>query len=88
MDVLRNQPSVDQVWLYGSRAMERHQPGSDVDLCLAGESISHGDLLRVMDRVEDLLLPWRVDLALQRELPADLLAHIERVGRCLWRRQG
>jgi hypothetical protein len=36
--------------------------------------------------VDDLLLPWRVDLALRHELPDDLEAHVQRVGRCLWRK--
>jgi hypothetical protein len=28
-----------------------------------------------------------VDLALRHELPADLEAHVQRVGRCLWRKR-
>ena len=36
--------------------------------------------------VDDLLQPWRVDLALRHELPDDLEAHVQRVGRCLWRK--
>ena len=40
-----------------------------------------------MAAVDDLLLPWQVDLVLRHELPADLEAHLQRVGRCLWRRQ-
>jgi predicted nucleotidyltransferase len=27
-------PNLHRVWLFGSRAMGRHQPGSDIDLCL------------------------------------------------------
>ncbi len=28
------EPAVAEVWLYGSRAMGRHRPGSDIDLTL------------------------------------------------------
>ena len=28
------QPQVQCIWLFGSRAMGREQPGSDLDLCL------------------------------------------------------
>jgi hypothetical protein len=35
--------------------------------------------------VDDLLLPWQVDMALRHQLPDDLLGHINRVGRCIWR---
>ena len=41
---------------------------------------------RLMAAVDDLLLPWQVDLVLQHELPDDLRGHVQRVGRCLWRR--
>ncbi|QNI86985.1 hypothetical protein [Synechococcus sp. ROS8604] len=40
-----------------------------------------------MAAIDDLLLPWTVDLALRHELPPDLLSHVQRVGRCLWTRR-
>jgi predicted nucleotidyltransferase len=79
------EPKLKEVWLYGSRAMGRERPGSDVDLCLTGEALGHGDLLRMMACVDDLLLPWQVDLTLRHQLPPDMLEHINRVGRCIWR---
>jgi predicted nucleotidyltransferase len=72
------------MWLFGSRAMGRHQPGSDIDLCLEGGLLGHRERLRLMAAVDDLLLPWRVDLVLRHELPADLEAHVQRAGRCIW----
>jgi len=79
-----HQPRLQAVWLFGSRALERHQPGSDIVLCLVGSALSHSDRLRLMAAVDDLLLPWRVDLVLRQELPAELEAHVQRVGRCIW----
>lgn len=84
--LLATQPNLKAVWLFGSRAMDRYQPGSDIDLCLEAPCLAHSDRLRLMAAVDDLLLPWQVDLALRHELPADLEAHVQRVGRCLWRR--
>ena len=86
LGLLVAQPNLQAVWLFGSRAMGRAQPGSDIDLCLEGPGLSHVDRLRLMAAVDDLLLPWQVDLVLRHELPADLEAHLQRVGRCLWRR--
>ena len=43
-EVLLPQPGLEQVWLFGSRAMGRHRPGSDLDLCLMGDAITHLDL--------------------------------------------
>jgi predicted nucleotidyltransferase len=34
MAVLTTQPQLESIWLFGSRAMGREQPGSDLDLCL------------------------------------------------------
>ena len=82
------QPNLQLVWLFGSRAMGRHQPGSDIDLCLEGQQLSHQDRLRLMAAIDDLLLPWKVDLVLRHELPPELLAHLDRVGRCIWRQPG
>jgi hypothetical protein len=88
------QPNLEAVWLYScgeafgysSRAMDRHQAGSDIDHCLVGPQLNHRDRLRLMSVIDDLLLPWKVDLVLRQELPPDLLAHLEPVGRCIWRR--
>lgn len=82
--VLTAQPQVQGIWLFGSRAMGREQPGSDLDLCLEAQQLSHSDRLRLMNGVDDLCLPWRVDLVLRHELSAELEEQVQRVGRCLW----
>lgn len=79
------QPALDAVWLFGSRAMGRHHNGSDIDLCLEGTGLNHQGRLRLMAEVDELLMPWSVDLVLRHELPAELEAHLQRVGRCIWR---
>ncbi len=66
--------------------MGRHQSGSDIDLCLEGPEITHLQRLRLMATVDDLLLPWQVDLVLRHEMPPELEAHLQRVGQCLWSR--
>ena len=81
-------PNLHTVWLFGSRAMGRYQSGSDIDLCLEGHQLSHQDRLRLMASIDDLLLPWKVDLVLRHELPPELLAHLDRVGRRIWLHPG
>jgi uncharacterized protein len=85
LQVLAAWPQVKAIWLFGSRAMGRYQSGSDIDLCLDAPLLSHQDRLRLMAAVDDLLLPWQVDLVLRHELPDDLEAHLRRAGHCLWR---
>jgi predicted nucleotidyltransferase len=81
--VLSAEPAVQEVWLYGSRAMGRHRPGSDIDLTLVAPGLSHRSRLRLMADLDDLLLPWGIDLSLQHELPEPLRQHVARVGRRL-----
>ena len=80
LGVLAAHPAVEEVWLYGSRAMGHHRDASDVDLTLKGARLSHRDLLELMGAIDDLLLPWQVDLSLYAELNEDLQAHVKRVG--------
>ena len=82
LDLLIHHPDLDAIWLFGSRAMGRERPGSDIDLCIDAADLSHADRLRLMAAIDDLLLPWTVDLALRHELPPDLLSHVQRVSAC------
>ncbi len=81
--VLSAEPAVQEVWLYGSRARGRHRTGSDIDLTLVAPGLSHQRRLRLMGARDELLLPWSIDLSLQRELPEALRQHVARVGRRL-----
>ena len=67
LDVLQQSPKVQEVWLFGSRAMGRHREGSDLDLCLVGEAITHLDRLQLMHAIDELLLLWPVELALRHK---------------------
>lgn len=61
--------------------MGTHRPGSDIDLCIQAETFGLTELLAIENRIDDLLLPWKLDLSLMHQIdnPA-LLDHIRRVG--------
>ncbi len=81
--------AVTRVVLYGSRALGRHHSGSDIDLCLEAPGMDLGELLELGAELDDLLLPWQVDLQMFHRLDhAPLQDHIARVGRDLWKRSG
>lgn len=81
LKLLKQQQGVEQVLLYGSRAMGRNHSGSDVDLCLVAPSLKLEDVLVLGAHLDDLLLPWRFDLQLQHSIDhPGLLEHIQRVG--------
>ncbi len=84
--VLASHPEVEAAILYGSRALGRHRPTSDIDLTLIGPAISAAAIARIDAELDDLLLPWVIDLsALSAIRHPALLAHIERVGVELYR---
>ena len=62
--VFRAWPQIDRVILYGSRAKGNFRTGSVIDPYLEACSMQITDLLRLSGEIDDLLLPWKVDLAL------------------------
>ena len=85
--VLADHAEVEMAIVYGSRAMGCHRPASDIDLTLIGPSIASRALAQIEAELDDLLLPWMIDLSCLASIhhPA-LLAHIERAGVELYRR--
>ncbi len=79
--IMAGYPEIRQVILFGSRAKGSYRPGSDIDLCLDAPSLTLRQQLEIETRLDDLLLPWKIDLVLMHEIynPA-LLDHLRRVG--------
>lgn len=70
-----------QVRLFGSRALGRHRPGSDIDLALEGKDLTLNDLLELRVKLDNLMLPYRFDLVvLDDQINPELRDHIQRVG--------
>lgn len=74
-------PQIERVILYGSRAKGTYRSGSDIDLTIVGDEVTHNQLLALANQLDDLLLPYKIDLSLLRQIEnSDLLEHIRRVG--------
>ena len=74
-------PAVEKAVLYGSRAKGNFKTGSDIDLTLYGEAVTSDLCSEVASALDDLLLPYTIDLSVFEELNhAKLREHIERVG--------
>ena len=86
--VLAKYPSVERAVLYGSRAKGNFKNGSDIDLTLFGEGLGFPELLGIMDALDDLLLPYTIDLSIFDLLDhVELREHIARVGQEFYHRQ-
>ncbi|MDO8465465.1 MAG: nucleotidyltransferase domain-containing protein [Gallionella sp.] len=80
-------PQINQVILYGSRAKGTQRNGSDVDLTILGEDITLAQLLKIENDLDELLLPYRIDLSLYHHIDnPDLIEHIRRVGKIFYTR--
>lgn len=88
--VLARHPKVERAVIYGSRAKGNFRPGSDIDLTLfaiEGQEISYHELADILDEVDDLLLPYTMDLSAFAQLShPELREHIERVGQVFYQR--
>lgn len=84
-DVLAAHPAVERAVLYGSRAKGNFRAGSDIDLCLMGSALSLTEQLQIESELDDLLLPYKIDLSRLHALESPaLLDHIRRVGVTLY----
>lgn len=80
-------PQLRGARIFGSRAKGTHRPGSDIDLALFGPELTPQHLLTLATRLDDLLLPYEIDLCHVDALKNDaLLEHIERVGQQIYSR--
>ncbi len=78
---------VERVVLYGSRAKMDYRDGSDIDLTLKGTQITTQQLLELCSRIDDLLLPYEVDLSIFDHIDhKELIDHIHRVGKVIFER--
>ncbi|SRR6266540_1947131 len=73
---------VDKAMIYGSRAKGNYKNGSDIDLTLyGGHDLNMDVLYKIMTEIDDLLLPYTIDLSIFHDLTdPDFIDHIRRVG--------
>ena len=85
-EALASVPEVEEAIIYGSRARGTNKVSSDIDLTLKG-SLSYLQLALLDAKIDDLYLPYFVDLSLFSMLKnEDLIESIEREGKVLYKR--
>ena len=79
--VFSHYPQVKRVVLYGSRAKGNYHKGSDIDLSIVDHDPAFSDLLKLENELDDLMLPYTIDLCLYQNIKnVDLITHIQGVG--------
>ena len=80
-------PVIDEVVIYGSRAKGNFRNGSDIDITLKGD-IDLETLNKISAKLDDLLLPYLIDLSIFRQISnSDLVDHIHRIGKVFYKRR-
>lgn len=84
-EVFAHYSQIEKVVLYGSRARGTYKTGSDIDITLWGAELTHSVLSRIDTELDELLLPYMIDLSIFRQIdnPA-MVKHIQRDGVSLY----
>jgi predicted nucleotidyltransferase len=78
---------IEQVIIYGSRAKGNYKTGSDLDLTICGTEVNQRLLLQIMTELDDLLLPYSIDLSIYQQIDnPNLVEHIQRAGMIFYQR--
>lgn len=85
--VLSSCSKVQEVILFGSRAMGNFKPYSDIDLCLCGESLCFDDIVSLRVKLDKLPLVVNIDLLAENMIQSQaLLDHIHARGHTIYKR--
>jgi predicted nucleotidyltransferase len=85
---LRLFPEVEEVILFGSRAKGNFKPGSDVDIAVKGEKVTHTTIIQLSSYLnEETVLPYFFDvIQIEKITNKALLEHVNRVGKNIYTR--
>lgn len=87
-ETLASIPEVEEAIIYGSRARGTNRISSDIDITLKGRNLTYLQLALLDAKIDDLYLPYFVDLSLFSMLKnEDLIESIAREGKVLYRNE-
>jgi len=67
-DILKEKLTSQKVYVFGSRATNKAQEFSDLDLCLEGEKLSFSKIAELKDAFSESDLPYFVDIVQKSRL--------------------
>ena len=80
-------PKIDEVIIFGSRALNTCRPQSDIDLALKGSEISFSDILKITSKLEELPHIYKFDVISYHKIKNQaLIEHIDQYGKCFYKR--
>lgn len=80
-EVFSRFPQINNVTIFGSRAMGNYKDGSDIDLAVMESGIDNMDIINLKAAFDESDLPYNVDILYYPEVQnISLKDHIDRVG--------
>ena len=78
---------VDEVLIYGSRALGNYRKASDIDLAIKGENVNSTDEMKITFDLDDLMLPYKFDITMYNRVNnQELRYHIDQFGKVIYKK--
>ena len=71
IEILKKYEEVENAKIFGSRARGNHRKGSDIDIALFGENLTHTINTKIFFEIDNLYLPYKIDLINFNTLKSD-----------------
>ena len=79
---------IEKVVIFGSRVKGNYKEGSDIDLAVKGDLITYNDMLSINVKLDDLDLPYKIDLIDYSSIKEpSLTEQIDRIGLIFFSRE-
>ena len=79
---------IDEVLIYGSRALGNYKIASDIDIAIKGENLDSTDEMRITFDLDDLLLPYKFDINIYNRIKnQELRRHIDQFGKKIYKKK-
>lgn len=86
-DLFSQFPEIEQVVLFGSRALGKHKRNSDIDLALKGD-LQGSTIAKLMWLYDETDIPVNADIVSYSSIKSqDLLDHIDNHGEVIYQRE-
>lgn len=80
-DVFKHFDKIEEVIIYGSRAIGNYKIASDIDLTIKGKDFNYEQLNNILFQIDNLNSPYKFDISIYSELiNKELIEHINRIG--------
>lgn len=71
IEILKKYEEVESAKIFGSRARGNYRNGSDIDIALFGENLTHTINTQIFFEIDNLYLPYKIDLINFNTLKSD-----------------